>query len=40
MCIECDQHIEDERCWDFGDGPMCEECAERKYKKWTADLME
>lgn len=40
MCIECDHHIEDEHLWDFGDGPMCEECAERKYRKRTEDLME
>ena len=40
MCIECDHHIEDDMCWDFGDGPLCDECAERKYRKHTADLME
>jgi len=40
LCIECDHVIDDERCWDFGDGPMHEECAEKKYLKWTADLIE
>ena len=40
MCIECDHHIEDEHLWDLGDGPMCEECAERLYRKRTEDLME
>lgn len=38
-CIECNQPIEDDMCWDFGDGPICDECAE-KYRKFTEDLME
>lgn len=40
MCIECDQHIEDEHVWDFGDGPLHEECAARLYRKRTEDVME
>lgn len=38
-CIECDQRIEDDMCWDFGDGPICDECV-RQYRKFTADLIE
>lgn len=38
-CIECDHTIEDEHLWDFGDGPMCEECAERMYRKRTDDYI-
>lgn len=39
MCIECDKRIEDDMCWDFGDGPMCDDCAQQ-YRRHTADLME
>jgi len=39
-CIECDQHIEEDYCWDFGDGPMCDECAEKQYRKPVEDWME
>ena len=39
-CIECNSPIEDDQCWDFGDGPMCDDCAERNYRKNTDELIE
>ena len=39
ICCECGHRIEDERCWLFGDEPMCDDCAEQ-YRKFTSDLME
>lgn len=38
-CIECDETI-DEYAFDFGDGPMCEECMIRLYRKPVEDWME
>lgn len=39
-CIECDAHIEDDYAFDVGDGPMCEECMIRLYRKPVEDWME
>ena len=39
ICIECNERILDDMCYDFGDGPICDDCV-RQYRKFTADLME
>lgn len=39
ICCECGHRITDDRCWVFGDEPMCDNCAEQ-YRKFTSDLME
>lgn len=26
VCVHCGRPIQDDYYWDFGDGPMCEEC--------------
>lgn len=38
-CIECDESI-DEYAFDLGDGPLCEECMIRLYRKPVEDWME
>ena len=40
MCSECGEKITDDRCWVFGDVPICDECAERNYRKYTADVVQ
>lgn len=37
-CIMCDERITDDRCWDFGDGAVCDDCAEQHYRKDVDDL--
>ena len=39
-CSECGEKITDDRCWVFGDVPICDECAERNYRKYTADVVQ
>ena len=38
-CCECGDKITDDRCWMFGDEPICDRCAEQNYRKYTNDLM-
>ena len=38
-CSECGEKIMDDRCWVFSDEPICDECAEKNYRRYTTDLM-
>lgn len=40
ICCMCNREIEDYECWQFGDEPICDECAEKNFRVKTADLME
>ncbi len=40
VCCECDEHIQDEACWDINGDLYCEECAKDKFRKWTEDYMD
>lgn len=32
-CVICGEPIQDDYYWDWGDGPVCEGCLTRKYRK-------
>lgn len=38
-CCDCGEKITGDRCWMFGDEPICDRCAEQNYRKYTTDLM-
>lgn len=40
VCCECDHHIQDDVCYEFGDGLICPDCLKDNHKKWTDDYIE
>ena len=39
ICCECEEHIQDERCFEFDGKYICERCLEQNHRKWTEDCV-
>ena len=40
VCVDCGEHIQDDCYYDFGNGPMCEDCMEefiKSHRQWIED---
>jgi formylmethanofuran dehydrogenase subunit E len=40
VCSECDEHIQDECCYEINGELVCEECMEMNHKKYVEDYIE
>ena len=40
VCCECDEHIQDEVCYEINGELICPECLENNHKHWVEDFME
>lgn len=36
-CAECGEPIQSEKCFDLGNGVICEDCLENNHTHWTED---
>ena len=39
-CSECDNHIQDEMCWEYNGELICDRCANDNHRKWVEDYAE
>lgn len=39
VCCECDQHIQDEVCFEFNGEYICKQCLVDNHKKYTEDCI-
>ena len=37
VCCDCDEHIQDEYCYEFNDEYICEKCLEKYHRKAVED---
>lgn len=40
VCIECDEPIQDEVCFEINDEVICPDCLVKNHRKWTEDYIE
>lgn len=39
ICCECEEHIQDEFCYEINGEYICEGCMEQNHRKWTEDCV-
>ena len=40
VCYECDEHIQDEKCYEINGKYICPKCLEENHRKWVENLIE
>lgn len=38
-CCECGESIQDDCCYEFDDGYICEECLNENHRRWTENCI-
>ena len=38
VCIECEEPIQSDNCYEFDEGYICEDCLDQNHKRWTENI--
>ena len=39
LCENCEEPIQDEKCYEIGGEVLCEDCMKDRYERWTEDFV-